>query len=119
MAAKNIFFLLGAIKDTEGASTPPALTSDPGTSIFIVECPPGDGPALHAHLKTRETFMPITGTWQILYGDRGERPPPRADGHDRRAAGVTRAFKNVSGQLLGRKPSTPGAPRQIRLKPPT
>jgi uncharacterized RmlC-like cupin family protein len=42
--------------------------------------------------------MPITGTWQILYGDRGEHElvlepmdmvavPP----------GVTRAFKNISG----------------------
>ncbi|GAA4936898.1 putative RmlC-like cupin family protein [Nonomuraea thailandensis] len=99
VAAKNIFFLLGAIKDAEGANTPPALTSDPGTSIFIVECPPGDGPALHAHMKTRETFMPITGTWQILFGDDGEHDL-HLEPMDMIAVppGVTRAFRNISGE---------------------
>jgi uncharacterized RmlC-like cupin family protein len=56
---------------------------------------PGHGAGLHSH-TTIETFMPLTGTWSIFWGDAGEREiileqfdlisvPP----------GVMRGFKNV------------------------
>lgn len=40
--------------------------------LGIVTCPPGQGPGLHVHYRTHETFMALTGKWEIQWGDRGE-----------------------------------------------
>jgi uncharacterized RmlC-like cupin family protein len=65
--------------------------------LGIVTCPPGQGPGLHVHYHTHETFMCLTGRWLIQWGDRGEEStelehldlialPPA----------VTRRFQNLS-----------------------
>jgi uncharacterized RmlC-like cupin family protein len=65
--------------------------------IGIAECSPGDGPARHVHWKTHETFMALSGKWELQWGDKGEESvvlepfdlfamPP----------GVTRRFVNIS-----------------------
>jgi uncharacterized RmlC-like cupin family protein len=67
--------------------------------LGIVTCPPGQGPGLHVHYNTHETFMCLTGRWEIQWGDHGEESmelehldlvvmPPR----------VTRRFVNISDQ---------------------
>lgn len=69
----------------------------PGLSVNIAECPPGDGPGLHAHETTVENFLCLNGRFKIVWGDRGEHSlilepldlcsvPP----------GVSRAFVNIS-----------------------
>lgn len=40
--------------------------------LGIVTCPPGQGPGLHVHYHTHETFMCLTGRWEIQWGDHGE-----------------------------------------------
>ena len=35
-------------------------------------CPPDQGPGLHVHYHTHETFMALTGRWEIQWGDAGE-----------------------------------------------
>jgi uncharacterized RmlC-like cupin family protein len=53
--------------------TPPVIGGDAGVfRLGIVTCPPGNGPGLHVHYKTHETFMALTGRWEILWGDKGE-----------------------------------------------
>ena len=65
--------------------------------LGIVTCPPGNGAGLHVHWKTHETFMALSGKWEMIWGDQGEEKtvlepfdlmavPPR----------VTRTFKNIS-----------------------
>jgi mannose-6-phosphate isomerase-like protein (cupin superfamily) len=65
--------------------------------LGIVTCPPGQGPGLHVHYHTHETFMTLTGRWRIEWGDKGEEStvlehldliavPP----------GVTRRFVNLA-----------------------
>lgn len=65
--------------------------------LGIATCPPGQGPGLHVHYHTHETFMALTGRWEIQWGDKGEEStvlekldlvamPP----------GVTRRFVNIS-----------------------
>lgn len=65
--------------------------------LGIATCPPGQGPGLHVHYHTHETFMALTGRWEIQWGDKGEESivletldlvamPP----------GVTRRFVNLS-----------------------
>jgi quercetin dioxygenase-like cupin family protein len=43
-----------------------------GMTMFISVCPPGQGPALHAHVKTFETFTVLEGRFEFYVGDRGE-----------------------------------------------
>jgi uncharacterized RmlC-like cupin family protein len=77
---------------------PPVVGGDAGVfRLGIVTCPPGNGPGLHVHWKTHETFMALTGKWEVLWGDKGEEKtviepfdliavPPQ----------VTRTFINIS-----------------------
>ena len=39
---------------------------------IIAECKPGEGPPLHMHYKTVETFMALSGSWKLQWGDEGE-----------------------------------------------
>ena len=41
------------------------------TLIFTV-CPPGQGPGLHAHHRTTETFTCLEGRFRVYWGDEGE-----------------------------------------------
>ena len=77
---------------------PPVVGGDAGVfRLGMVTCPPGNGPGLHVHWKTHETFMALTGKWEIQWGDEGQEKiviepydliavPPQ----------VTRTFKNIS-----------------------
>ena len=77
---------------------PPVVGGDAGVfRLGIVTCPPGNGPGLHVHWKTHETFMALTGKCEVLWGDKGEEKtiiepfdliavPPQ----------VTRTFINIS-----------------------
>lgn len=78
--------------------TPPVVIDHEGVfRLGMVACPAGNGPTLHAHTRTHETFMAMSGRWEITWGDQGEHStvleqfdlidvPPR----------VFRAFRNVS-----------------------
>ena len=80
--------------------SPPVMGGDAGVfRLGIVTCPPGNGPGLHVHYKTHETFMALTGKWEIQWGDKGEETivlepydliavPPK----------VTRRFVNVAAE---------------------
>jgi uncharacterized RmlC-like cupin family protein len=68
-----------------------------GITITYALCPPGQGPGLHAHRATFETFTVLKGEFEIRWGDEGEHKvtlglydvisvPP----------GYSRAFCNIS-----------------------
>ena len=79
----------------------PAVTGgDAGVfRLGIVTCPPGDGPGLHVHYKTHETFMALTGRWEIQWGDHGEERTV-LEPFDLIAVppAVTRRFVNLAGE---------------------
>lgn len=94
IAARSIYLLM-APPGAGGANAQPAVTGAPGLTVNICECPPGNGPMLHAHERTRETFLCLSGHFEVRWGDQGEHRtglglfdmisvPP----------GVTRAFTN-------------------------
>jgi uncharacterized RmlC-like cupin family protein len=94
IAAKSIYLLM-APQGAGGANASPAVAGAPGLTVNICECPPGNGPMLHAHERTRETFLCLRGHFEVRWGDDGEHRtalepfdlisvPP----------GVTRAFVN-------------------------
>jgi len=43
-----------------------------GMTMFISICPPGQGPALHAHARTYETFTVLEGAFEFYVGDTGQ-----------------------------------------------
>jgi len=95
-------YVLMAPADMPGRLSPsPAIVDgDKGViRIGIALAEAGDGPGLHVHWKTTETFMALSGRWMIRWGDEGQEHivldpfdmismPPR----------VTRQFINVSDQ---------------------
>lgn len=99
IAAKDIRYYLGPVEATSaaGGGTRPAVEGTPGLSVFVVECPPGNGPMLHAHMRTRESFFCIDGRFEVRYGDQGEHRTELAP-LDMIAVptGVTRAFRNIA-----------------------
>lgn len=97
MAAKTLFLLMAPENQGGPMAQKPAIAGEKGLSVIMARCPPGDKPLLHAHFKTHETFMCLTGRFRIRWGDQGEHEtfinpfdmiavPP----------GVCRDFTNVS-----------------------
>lgn len=41
-------------------------------TMLIAECPPGQGPCLHAHHRTTETFTCLAGRFRVVSGPHGE-----------------------------------------------
>ncbi|MBT2326970.1 cupin domain-containing protein [Variovorax paradoxus] len=95
LAARNIYMLM-APKNRSRGMNKPAVEGLPGLEVAIVECPPGNGAELHVHERTTESFMPLDGRYEVIWGDKGEQTivlepydfvsvPP----------GVYRSFRNV------------------------
>jgi uncharacterized RmlC-like cupin family protein len=96
LTAKTLYSLL-APADAAGSHQFAAALGPPGLSITIAECPPGNGPMLHAHMRTHEIFFCLTGKFEVSWGDDGQYATV-LEPHDviDVPLGVTRAFKNVS-----------------------
>ena len=64
--------------------------------IDFVKAPPGNGAALHSH-GSEETFVALTGRWEVYWGDDGEESVV-LDPFDGIVVpdGVLRGFRNVS-----------------------
>jgi quercetin dioxygenase-like cupin family protein len=59
-------------------------------------CPPGQGPSLHSHLATYETFTVMQGRFEVTWNDNGENRI-ELDQFDAISVppGVCRAFRNI------------------------
>jgi len=82
--------------DTAIASDAP-ISGAGGITMTLAVCPPNQGPGLHAHKKTFETFTVLKGRFEFRWGDEGENAV-ELDAFDVLSVppGVARAFKNVS-----------------------
>jgi quercetin dioxygenase-like cupin family protein len=67
-----------------------------GMTMTLALCPPGQGPGLHAHRQTYETFTVLKGRFEVTWNDDGS---GRAvlDLYDTVSfpPGVCRAFRNI------------------------
>lgn len=63
--------------------------------LNLVRCAPGKAAPLHSHL-TQEVFIPLTETWEVFWGPRGERSL-RLGAWDTISIppGLSRGFRNV------------------------
>jgi len=67
-----------------------------GMTMTLAVCPPGQGPGLHAHLATYETFTVLEGRFEVRWNDDGgERAVLEQFDTVSFPPGVCRAFRNV------------------------
>jgi len=68
-----------------------------GMTMAYAVCPPGNGPSLHAHQQTYETFTVIKGRFEVTWNDDGS-GRLELDPLDTVSVppGVCRAFRNIS-----------------------
>ena len=103
LAARDVVYsrkLLSVI-GLEDAATPinagAPIRGAAGMTMTLAVCPPGQGPGLHAHRQTYETFTVLKGRFEVSWNDDGSEQavlelfdtvsfPP----------GVCRAFRNIS-----------------------
>ena len=97
MTARSLYLLMSPENQGGPMAQNPAVITEDKMSVVIAECPPGDGPLLHAHQFTRETFFCLNGRFKIQWGDEGENEL-FLDPLDMVAVppGVVRRFENVS-----------------------
>lgn len=96
LTAKSLYTLLAPAGASGSHQFAPAKGPE-GLSLTIAECPPGDGPMLHAHMETHEIFFCLKGRFEVSWGDEGQYATV-LEPHDlvNVPLGVTRAFRNVS-----------------------
>jgi len=84
----------------EDASTPintgAPIIGAAGMTMTLAVCPPGQGPGLHSHRQTYETFTVLKGTFEVSWNDDGsERAVLGLFDTVSFPPGVCRAFRNV------------------------
>lgn len=67
-----------------------------GMTMTLAVCPPGQGPGLHSHRKTYETFTVMKGRFEVRWNDDGSGAAV-LELHDTISfpPGVCRAFRNI------------------------
>ena len=98
--ARALLSVIGLGADAEtpiNAGAP--IAGAAGMTMTLAVCPPGQGPSLHAHQRTFETFTVLKGRFEVTWNDDGGgrvelgafdtiSVPPR----------VNRAFRNIGGE---------------------
>jgi quercetin dioxygenase-like cupin family protein len=102
LAAKDLVYsrkLLSVIGLGGGATLVSAgapIQGAAGMTMTLAVCPPGQGPELHAHLETYETFTVLRGRFEFRWNDDGrERIVLEELDTISVPPGVCRAFRNV------------------------
>src|ERR1700712_1089541 len=71
LAAHSVYKLMSPPENKRRAATP-AVSGEPGVEVSILDNPPGHGPRLHAHMKTVECFICLTGRYKVAWGNEGQ-----------------------------------------------
>lgn len=102
LAARDIVYarkLLSVIGVESGATPISAnapIVGAAGLTMTLAVCPPGQGPELHAHVKTYETFTVLRGRFEVRWNDAGsERLELEEFDTISVPPGVCRAFRNI------------------------
>lgn len=71
IAAKSLYLYMGP-EGLSGSNQSPGIAGADGLVVNIAKCPAGQGPELHSHARTIETFMTLRGCFEITWGDGGD-----------------------------------------------
>lgn len=71
LAAHSVYKLMSPPGNKRAAAIP-AVSGEPGLEVSILDNPPGHGPRMHAHMKTVECFLCLTGRYRVAWGSGGK-----------------------------------------------
>lgn len=99
IAANAIYLYMAPAEGVGATSQNPGILGFPGLTVNVCRCPPGDGPELHSHARTLETFMCLRGQFEVRWGDVGQFAT-LLDEHDMISVppNVMRAFRNTGSE---------------------
>ena len=103
LAARDVVYarkLLSVIGLEQDGGTPinaeAPIRGAAGMTMTLAVCPPGQGPGLHAHRQTYETFTVLKGRFEVTWNDDGsEREVLEQLDTVSFPPGVCRAFRNI------------------------
>lgn len=72
IAADSIYLYMAPETGVGATSQNPGVVGFPGLTVNVCRCPVGQGPDLHSHARTLETFMCLKGQFEIRWGDDGQ-----------------------------------------------
>jgi quercetin dioxygenase-like cupin family protein len=106
LAARDVVYarkLLSVIGLEQDGGTPinagAPIRGAAGMTLTLAVCPPGQGPGLHAHRQTYETFTVLKGRFEVTWNDDGsEREVLELFDTVSFPPGVCRAFRNIGDQ---------------------
>lgn len=106
LAARDVVYarkLLSVIGLDQDGGTPinagAPIRGAAGMTLTLALCPPGQGPGLHAHRQTYETFTVLKGRFEVTWNDDGsEREVLELFDTVSFPPGVCRAFRNIGGE---------------------
>lgn len=96
--ARQLLSVIGLGGDSETPISKGApIQGAGGMTMTLAVCPPGNGPSLHSHQQTYETFTVLKGRFEISWNDDGDNRI-ELDPFDTVSVppGVCRAFRNIS-----------------------
>lgn len=96
IAADSIYLYMAPGEGVGASSQNPGIVGFPGLTVNLCRCPVGQGPDLHSHARTLETFMCLKGQFEVRWGDDGQFST-LLDEHDMISMplNVMRAFRNT------------------------
>ena len=93
--SRKLLSVIGLESETPINSGAP-IVGAAGMTMTLAVCPPGQGPGLHAHRRTYETFTVLKGEFEVSWNDDGaESARLRRFDTISFPPGVCRAFRNV------------------------
>ncbi len=102
LAARDVVYArkLLSVIGLEDAATPintgAPIVGAAGMTMTLAVCPPGQGPGLHAHRQTYETFTVLRGRFEVTWNDDGaEREVLELFDTISFPPGVCRSFRNI------------------------
>jgi quercetin dioxygenase-like cupin family protein len=93
--ARKLLSVIGLEEKTPINAEAP-ITGAAGMTMTLAVCPPGQGPGLHSHRQTYETFTVMKGRFEVRWNDDGaERAVLEVYDTISFPPGVCRAFRNI------------------------
>jgi quercetin dioxygenase-like cupin family protein len=94
--ARKLLSVIGLEEVTTPINAEAPIRGAAGMTMTLAVCPPGQGPGLHAHRQTYETFTVLKGRFEVSWNDDGsERAVLELYDTISFPPGVCRAFRNI------------------------
>jgi quercetin dioxygenase-like cupin family protein len=69
--SRKLLSVIGLEDSTTPINAEAPIVGAAGMTMTLAVCPPGQGPALHSHRKTYETFTVMKGRFEVRWNDDG------------------------------------------------